>query len=63
VIFREALKACKVKAEEAVYIDDIAAYVEAARRLGCRGICFQSPEQLRRELGQAGIAVDGGRTA
>src|SRR5215472_5036116 len=63
LIFREALKACKVKAEEAVYIDDIAAYVEAARRLGCRGICFQSPEQLRRELGQAGIAVDGGRTA
>jgi len=58
LIFREALKACKAKAEEAVYIDDIAAYVEAARRLGFTGIQYQSPEQLRNDLGQVGIKVE-----
>jgi putative hydrolase of the HAD superfamily len=58
LIYREALRACKVRAEEAVYIDDIPAYVEAARRLGFTGIHFQSPPQLRSELGQAGIKVE-----
>ncbi len=58
LIYREALRACKVKAEEAVYIDDILAYVEAARRLGLTGVHFQSPQQLRTELSQAGIKVE-----
>jgi len=62
LIFLQALKACKVKAEEAVYVDDIAAYVEAATRLGFTGIHYQSPEQLRKELGQAGIKVEKGCT-
>ena len=55
IIYREALKACKVQAEEAVYIDDVAAYSEAARRLGMTGIVFQSPEQLQSDLGDLGI--------
>src|SRR5277367_4875461 len=38
LIYREALRAVKVKAQEAVYIDDIAAYAEAAQRLGMAGI-------------------------
>jgi glucose-1-phosphatase len=46
LIYREALRACRVRAEEAVYIDDIAAYVEAAQRLGMVGIQFESPRQL-----------------
>ena len=46
LIYREALRACRVRAEEAVYVDDIPAYVEAARRLGMAGIQFQSSEQL-----------------
>jgi HAD superfamily hydrolase (TIGR01509 family) len=58
LIFREALRACKVRAEEAAYIDDILAYVEAARRLGFTGIHFQSPAQLYADLGQAGILVE-----
>jgi HAD superfamily hydrolase (TIGR01509 family) len=58
LIYREALRACKVRADEAVYIDDIPAYVEAARRLGLTGIHFQSPAQLCTELGQAGIKVE-----
>jgi putative hydrolase of the HAD superfamily len=58
VIFREALRACKVRAEEVVYIDDIAAYAEAAERLGMSGIVFQSPEQLQRDLRSLGILID-----
>ncbi len=57
VIFQGALRACRAKAEESVYIDDIGAYVEAARRLGMHGIQFQSVEQLRQDLAVAGVAV------
>ena len=55
LIYREALRACKARAEEAVYIDDIPAYVEAARKLGLSGIQFQSPEQLQRDLAAFGV--------
>jgi putative hydrolase of the HAD superfamily len=54
LIFRHALKACKVRANEAVYIDDIAAFAEAARSLGIHGIQYTSPEQLRADLGAIG---------
>jgi FMN phosphatase YigB (HAD superfamily) len=50
LIYREALRALKVQAQEAVYIDDIAAYVGAAQRLGMGGIQFQSPVQLTSSL-------------
>ena len=55
VIYAEALRACKAKAAETVYIDDIPAFVEAARRLGLYGIHFQSPQQLRDDLGALGV--------
>jgi len=58
VIYREALKACKVRAEEAVYIDDIAAYAEAAQRLGMTGIVFRSHQQLQSDLRALGIEFD-----
>ena len=58
LIFREALRACKVRAEEAVYVDDILAYVEAARRLGLSGIHFRSPAELYAEFREAGIEVE-----
>jgi HAD superfamily hydrolase (TIGR01509 family) len=57
IIYREALRACRVQAEEAVYIDDIAAYVEAAQRLGIKGVQFQSPEQLVVALRGLGLDV------
>jgi putative hydrolase of the HAD superfamily len=50
VVFQAALKAVKSKAGEAVFIDDILEYVEAARSLGFSGIHYQSPSQLRSEL-------------
>ncbi len=57
LIYRAALRACKVEAKDAVYIDDIAAYAEAARRLGLAGIVFQSAEQLAWELRALGVAA------
>jgi glucose-1-phosphatase len=59
IIFREALKACKVSADNALYIDDIPAYVEAARQLGMDGIVFESAEQLKSELEQRGLLAFG----
>jgi putative hydrolase of the HAD superfamily len=58
LIYKEALKACKVRSEEAIYIDDVAAYAEAAERLGMRGIVFKSPDQLQSELRQLGVVVN-----
>jgi glucose-1-phosphatase len=58
LIFREALRACEVSAEQAVYIDDIEAFVEAARALGCAGIQYRSPGQLRGDLAALGIKVE-----
>ena len=58
LIFRQALRACRVRAEETVYVDDILAYVEASRRLGFTGVHYESPAQLYAELGQAGIEVE-----
>jgi HAD superfamily hydrolase (TIGR01509 family) len=58
LIFREALRACKVTADSALYIDDIPAYVEAARQLGMTGIVFRSPEQLTADLENRGLMTD-----
>ena len=58
LIFRAALQACKVKAEQAVYIDDIGTYVEAAKRLGMAGIQFQTPEKLIGDLRGLGVEVE-----
>jgi len=49
-IFRAALDAVRAKAPEAVFIDDIPEYVEAACGLGLPGIHYQNPLQLRAEL-------------
>jgi len=58
LIYREALKGCKVAAPEAVFIDDVAAYVEAARQLGMKGVVYQSPDQLAADLGALGVSAD-----
>ena len=55
LIYEHALQACKVPAEAAIYIDDVPAYAEAARRLGMAGIVFQSPEQLQADLRALGV--------
>ena len=55
LIFRHALKACKVQADDAVYIDDIAAFAGAARSLGMHGIHYTSAAQLGVDLGAVGV--------
>lgn len=57
IIYREALRTCRVRAEEAVYIDDIGDYVEAAKRLGMAGVQFQSPARLGLALRELGVEV------
>lgn len=58
LIYREALRAVKARAEQALYIDDIAAYVEAAQRLGMKAFQFQSPAQLASDLKSFGVDVE-----
>jgi putative hydrolase of the HAD superfamily len=57
IIYQKALQASKVRAAEALYIDDIPAYVEAAIRLGMSGIAFQSPEQLQSAMLELGVKL------
>jgi glucose-1-phosphatase len=55
LIYRAALEACRVAAKDALYIDDIPAYAEAARNLGLAAMVFTSPEQLSSDLQALGI--------
>jgi glucose-1-phosphatase len=55
LIYREALRALKVQAQGALYIDDVAAYVEAAQRLGMKSIQFLSSLQLTSDLKSLGV--------
>jgi HAD superfamily hydrolase (TIGR01509 family) len=57
LLYLEALRACKVQASEAAYVDDVLPYVEAARNLGMAGIHYQSREALARELIQLGVKL------
>jgi len=57
LIYLEALRACKVQSNEAVYVDDVLPYVEAARNLGMAGIHYQSPEALIAGLVDLGVAL------
>ena len=54
-IFQAALECCGCPPEECFYTDDIAAYVEAAQRLGLDAVQFESLAQLERELKARGI--------
>ena len=49
-IFEHALRNAKVKAKEAVFIDDVAEFVEGARHLGINGIHFESQSKLEQEF-------------
>lgn len=57
VIYKEALQGCEVQAQEAVYVDDIAEYAQAAVRLGMQGLVFETPERLYSSLRQFGIDI------
>ncbi len=57
LMYLEALRACKVQSNEAVYIDDVLPYVEAARNLGMAGMHYESPEGLLAGLSELGVAA------
>jgi FMN phosphatase YigB (HAD superfamily) len=54
-IYRAAVEMAGCRPEECFYTDDIAEYVEAARRLGIDAVQFESAEQLEREMDARGI--------
>jgi len=55
-IYRRALDVTQREPAECVFIDDRLENVESARQLGMHGIQYKDGEQLRRELGEQGIA-------
>lgn len=54
-IFRILLRRSGRSAEECLFIDDSALNVEGALAMGLSAIRFESPQQLRRELGARGV--------
>lgn len=54
LIFRDALKSLRANADSTIFIDDVEAYVAAARSLGLHGIQYQNPAQLRVDLNAMG---------
>jgi FMN phosphatase YigB (HAD superfamily) len=57
-IYQAALDAVGVAAADALYIDDIAEYVEAARAMGLDAIRFESPSQLSAEFIRRSLPVE-----
>lgn len=56
-IYELLLERFGLKAEECVFLDDTPVNIEAGRKLGIRGIVFQSREQAVRELREMGLEV------
>ena len=54
-IYQHALSKHGLKAEQTIFIDDLADNVESARRVGLRAIQFQNPEQVRAEFIKLGV--------
>ena len=54
-IFQAAVECAGCRPEECFYTDDIAAYVEAARRMGIDAVVFESRTQLEGEMRRRGI--------
>ena len=54
-IFRHAVERAGCRPDECFYTDDIAEYVEAARRVGIDAVQFQSAVQIEGELRARGI--------
>ncbi len=55
LIFRAALQSCKVKAENALFIDDVEKHVRAAEQLGMTGLVFESAQQLKEQFEDYGL--------
>ncbi|ATQ70007.1 MULTISPECIES: HAD family hydrolase [Methylosinus] len=49
-IYRLLLESCELRAEQCLFIDDSAANVDGARRVGLSALQFESPAQIERVL-------------
>lgn len=56
-IYEIALKRLNLLPGACVFVDDKRVNIEAAEKLGIRGIVFQTPEQLREELIKLGLLL------
>ena len=54
-IYQAALDAVGVRATEALFIDDVPEFVQAARQMGLDAVRFESPSQLAQELSRRGL--------
>jgi FMN phosphatase YigB (HAD superfamily) len=55
-IYRAALDELGISASQAMYIDDIQEFADAAKQVGMDAICFRSREQLEAELDRRGLS-------
>ena len=55
-IYEYALKKYGLAGERTVFLDDLPANVEGARRVGMQAVHFQNPEQARAELTKLGVS-------
>ncbi len=51
-IYELALKQANVKAEEAVFVDDMPVNIEACEKVGMKGILFNDPQESLKRLNQ-----------
>ncbi len=56
-IFRLSLSRLGARPEETAFVDDSPHNVNAARRLGIKGICYTGDETLRLDLRRAGVQL------
>lgn len=56
-IFKVALEVTQRKAERCIFIDDRPLNLESPKKLGFNTIHFQSPDQLKSDLGKLGVEV------
>ena len=49
-IYSIALEQAKVKAEEAVFVDDVQANIDACQKIGMKGVLFADPQKAMSEL-------------
>ncbi len=55
-IYEHALRQCGLTAGRAVFIDDLHANVEGARRVGLHALQYENAEQVRAELTKLGVS-------
>jgi len=56
-IFWNVLKTIKLKPEETVFVDDMPHFIDAAKKVGMKGICFRSDVQLKKDLRKLKVQI------